>query len=367
MTCCISLTVSTIFIILLIIFLNAKDAAKEKADKAENRSGSKEYIYIRDEEAGEIAGTNLDRFFIECVLSESTDFTKEKSVAKAKLLADKYNISYDNGIEEVYNRGLKEHEQIIEKMNADKLAEMRVEEEVEYTRLNRYSDLYGKNKTIAMLTDRMNELRQKADQLDRGAELLVRSTQQKERDWATWGGVASGIAGAGAGLATALDVQARNAQIRAQNEANMRAAMPAYMSVTGNASKNRANANAIQKQIDLVKEKLIADVPAQDVMQYLEVVNETIDVSETGSFKITATVKVKNPLFIFGDVNAIADGTLMAHVYDGDKIIGTAKMVLPVDGVSDKVGIVGVGLNGAEIGKDYSVKFTAHKLWLMEK
>ena len=33
---------------------------------------------------------------------------------------------------------------------------------------------------------------------------------EKEKDWALWGGVAEGIGGLGAGISTALDMQAEN-------------------------------------------------------------------------------------------------------------------------------------------------------------
>ena len=58
----------------------------------------------------------------------------------------------------------------------------------------------------------------------------------------------------------------------------------------------------------------------------------------------------------------------MGHVLDeNDKEIGTVKMVLPVNGVSDKVGILGIGLSGAERGKNYSITFSEYKLWLLEE
>lgn len=352
-----------------ICFILAKfwDRMPSDPRKLENKSGSEDYIYKEDEVPGVIGGTNLDRFFIECVLSGCQDFTKEKNVAKAQLLAEKYNLSYDTGIAELFAQGMKAHEQISGEIDNDRLSKLREAEKQEYDELNRYADLYGRNKKIAMLTNRMHELRENADALEKGAKMLIRSTQQREGDWATWGGVASGIAGVGAGVATALDIQAQNAQIRAQNEANMRAAIPAYMNVTGSAYKNRENADLIERQIGWMNEKLVSDMSAHEVMGLLEVINATIDVSETGAFKVTATVKPKTKLYIYGDVEAVADGTIIANIYDGTQKIGSAKMVLPVDGVCDAVGVVGMGLDGAKRFKEYTIEFAAHKMWLIEK
>ena len=49
-----------------------------------------------------------------------------------------------------------------------------------------------------MLSDRAAELRKKAKDQRSYADMLMRSGQQKERDWAVWGGIANGIAGVGA-------------------------------------------------------------------------------------------------------------------------------------------------------------------------
>lgn len=338
----------------VLAFLSAKKASGQKKE-------------VIAEKLLEIGGTDLDKFFVECVLSSCNDFQLEKNVAKAKLLADKYSLSYPDGIQILYENGLEAHESISGKIISDKLASLREKEREEYDNLTRYVSLFGKDKKIAMLTDRMNELRRKAASLDKGAEMLMRSTQQKERDWAIWGGIADGLAGPAAGIATAIDIQAQNAQIRAQNEANMRATMPAYMSVTGSASQNRANANAIEKEIQLMREKLISDISSEKVFEMLQVVNPTVEVSETGAFRVTATAETLKKLFIFDDVPAVADGTIVAHVFEDDKEIGTATMVLPVNGISSKTGLVGMALSGARQDKKHTVTFTVGKLWLMEQ
>lgn len=343
------------------------EAKKWQAELAANKSGSEHYLYAREEEAGVIGGTNLDRFLIECVLSECDDFSKEKNIERAKLLAQKYNLSIPNGVEQLYNSALEAHTPLARSAENERIAIKQREESAEYDQLIRYSNFYGKDKKIAMLTDRMKELREAADVLDKGLLAMVQSTyQEKEKDWAILGGLASGLAGTGAGIATALDIQAQNAQIRAQNEANRRAAMPAYMAITENSLQNKANARAIEKEIESTKNKLVSDMPDDQVMELLDITNTTVDVSETGAFVVTATIKPKRELLIYEDVEAVADGTIFANVYDGSVHIGTAMMVLPVDGVSHPVGIKGMELSGAKLGKKYTVTYTPCRLWLME-
>lgn len=356
-----------ISIVVMFAFVIIKANSEESARKAENKSKSTDYIYNKEEDTTVIAGSNLDRFFIECVLSGADDFTKEKNIARVKLLADKYNLSYPNGIEKLYEKAYEAHMKISNSIIQTKENDMRQKEKAEYDALIRYADYYGKEKKRVMLSDRMVELRKKAKSIDDVSTMMIRSTQQQESDWAVWGGIASGIAGTGAGVATALEMQANNSRIRAQNEANMRAAMPAYMFMSNNATDNRRNADAIQKEIENLNEKLIDERPSKDVMKLLEICNETIDVSTTGAYKITATAKAKESIFIYEDVPAVIDGTIIAHIYDGDVEIATTKIVLPVNGVSKPVGIIGTGLNGLAKNKNYSVKFSEYKLWLIEK
>ena len=49
-----------------------------------------------------------------------------------------------------------------------------------------------------------------------------------------------------------IDDMRRELRLDMQNEANMRAAMPAYMAISNNASENRRNADQIEKEIQLV-------------------------------------------------------------------------------------------------------------------
>lgn len=49
---------------------------------------------IAQRQAEVIGATMLDRFFVECVLMEVNDFSKQKNIQKAQLLAEKYNLEY---------------------------------------------------------------------------------------------------------------------------------------------------------------------------------------------------------------------------------------------------------------------------------
>lgn len=314
-----------------------------------------------------IGGTPLDRFFVECVLAEYNDFSVKKNVEKAKLLAEKYGLNYAKGIEALYEEALTEHETISEKLVESRHISLREAEKSLYDELNKYANLYGKDKRVAMLTDTMKALRKKADDLDKYASLNLRSTQQKEHDWAIHGGIASGIAGPLAGAVTAVNIQAKNAQIRAENQARMQAAMPSYMFATSTASGNRENAKKIQKEIDEVQMKLISDVSAAELLRYIKFENTEVRVSELGTCTVETVATLESSFKIYGDVDAVVDGTIVAKIYDKSTFIGTAQMVLPLYGVGQNINLTGMCLECGKPGKEYRVEFAASKLWAIER
>ena len=249
----------------------------------------------------------------------------------------------------------------------NRLEEKRAEERQEFERLNKYSDLEGKAKRIAMLTDRAVELRKEAKSQDQYADMLMRSGQQKERDWATWGGIADGIAGFGAGVSTAVDIQMQNMQIRAENEKRRQAALPGYMFMTNSAQGNRRNADEIMKEIENFKLKLVSDEPAAELMKKISFSNTDVLVSETGAAMVCTSATLDPKFKIFDDVPAVVDGTIIAKIYDGDQLCGTAQLVLPMYGLGQNIPLNGICIDCCKPGKNYTAKFTAKNLWAMEK
>lgn len=352
------------FIVVVIILPTKKEYEKkkiqqEKLTAAENRAN--------DAIARSIGGTMTDRFFVECVLSECMDLSKEQNVEKAKIFANKYRISYSSGMASALINAMKEHEKITGRAIENRLAKKREAEKQEFDARNRYSQYYGKEKKIAMLRECVYSLREQADNIMSVGDAALKSVpHQSERNWAIAGGIASGIAGPAAGVAAAMDVQQQNVKIKNQNKAYMHAAAAVNMAAAMQSAPIRIEADEIERKIRLVQEKLISDMPTAKVMKKLEIESPTVEVSETGAFRVIATVRPKDSLYIFEDIRAVADGTIIAHVKDGNKEIGTAKMVFPVEGVDGPTHIEGIGLSGAKPGKKYTVTFTAYKLWLME-
>ena len=197
--------------------------------------------------------------------------------------------------------------------------------------------------------------------------MLMRSGQQKERDWATWGGIADGIEGFGAGVSTAVDIQMQNIQIREENERRRQAALPGYMFMTDSASGNSKNADAIMKEIEAFKLKLISDDTKETLLDKITFSNTDVLVSETGAAMVCTSATLDPSFVIFDDVPAVVDGTIVAKIYDGDRLCGTAQLVLPIYGLGQNITLNGICIDCCKPGKKYSVKFVAKNLWALEK
>lgn len=137
-------------------------------------------------------------------------------IQKVTLIAQKHKMQYSDVSILFY-----EAKASLDKDTANKkeaaLNAKKDEERSEYNELNKYSGLNGRDKRIAILSAERADALERAKTLRAGAQAIMSASQQKEHDWAIHGGIASGIAGPAAGLAAAADIQAKNAQIRAQN------------------------------------------------------------------------------------------------------------------------------------------------------
>ena len=343
--------IAAVIIMIVLSYLKNAGERKENAQK----------------KAEAIGATQLDRFFVECVLSGVDDFSQEKNRQRAQLLADKYKVAYPDGIEKLYQKGLEEHKIVSARFVSNRLENKRAEEREAFNELNKYADLTGRNKRIAMLSDRAKELRKKASDQEYYADMLMRSGQQKERDWATWGGIANGLGGLGAGIATAADIQIQNMQIREENERRRQAAMPAYMFMSNSASGNNRNADAIMKEIEAFRLKILSEEPKEELFSKISFANTDVLVSETGAAMVCTTASLDPDFKIFGDVPAIVDGTIVAKIYDGERLCGTAQLVLPEYGLGQDIPLRGICIDCCEPGKSYTVKFVAKNLWALEK
>ena len=305
-------------------------------------------------------------FYNECVKNGIKECKSEKEIQKVTLIAQKHKMQYSDVSILFY-----EAKASLDKDTANKkeaaLNAKKDEERSQYNELNKYADLKGRDKRIAILSAERAAALESAKTLRAGAQAIMSASQQKEHDWAIHGGIANGIAGPAAGLAVAADVQAKNAQIRAQNEANAKAFAPIMMTSYSGAADHDRRASALLEEIETTKTKLVSSDDAKTCLSKISFSNTKVDVSETGTCTVTTSAKLASPMIIFDDVDAIIDGTIIAKIYDGKSLVGTASLVLPKYGVKGETNLKGMCLYCGTKGKSYTVEYAATNLWAMER
>ena len=347
------------FLLLLIVFFGAwaiwgfimNVKAKNNAKKAELQNNKK-------------------LFYEECKKSGIANFSTEKELQKAELLAKKYSLDLTGtSVAKLYKEGkdIVNEERIEDKEK--KIKAQKAKETTEYNRLVKFAGYYGREKRIAILKDELAATKREIEELRTATTNAINLSQQPEHSWAIHGGIANGIAGPAAGLAVASDIQTKNAAIRAQNQANLKSLTPLINGAYNSMYKSQDKIDYLNELILNAGTKLVSSDSKEECFSKLKISNTTIDVTKTGTITVTATIKVKEePLFIYDDVSAIIDGTIGANIYYGDTLIGTARIVAPVYGFNEKDKLTGMCLFCGETSKkgQYSVKYEPINLWAME-
>lgn len=196
---------------------------------------------------------------------------------------------------------------------------------------------------------------------------------QRESDWATLGGMAQGIAGPAAGLATAFNVQSENAKIRAQNEANLRSVVPALPAIFSSADHLRNNARILQREINEMNLKLLGDETADAVLNDLQFSNPHVEVRESGTLFVSVTATAGTE-FIYDDVPAVIDGIVKARIIHNGKVLDVVTLVLPLYGIGSgkSAELSGMTLSSRQNQKadhsfPFELKYFASNLWKMER
>lgn len=318
--------------------------------------------------AEEQAQTQLKiRFYNECVNNKIVDMNNKLQREKAELIAKRSGCKYSS-IESYYEEAKIVTIGEAKAQEEAKLAQLRQQEILRQKELTRFSSYRGRNKRIAMLEEQRNYYNRQANLKLHAMEYLGNAVYTKEIDWATHAGIANGIAGGGAAVAVAMDIQKQNESIRARNRENLSAIAPAIVNISNDASFYEKEAKNCQRLIENAKIKLIEDKPSNEIMSYLSFTNKVISISDTGAVNIKVNVVLKKDFsdLKIGDAPAVVDGTIVADIYCNKTKVGSALMVLPTFGVRDrKATIEGMCLL-EKLDAQYQVKFSPSNLWIME-
>lgn len=356
----------------LLIFFYIKLSIQEKRREKERKV----------QQETEAHNQQLRNFYQMCQKAGISAIRTNKDLQKAQQIANTMHLNHID-VKAFYLEAVNLLEQ--EQQEKDTQARRKVEAELEKIRnaerekcekLEQYADYSGQEKRLAMLRSQYQTASERASTMRNASKVLCQPlvSAPKEADWAIHGGIASGIAGPAAGLATALDIQQQNAANRAQADAINSAYVSSLVrsGVLEKAAQSekqyKSEAEKLHAQIQEAETALVADDSPQKCFERLCFDETTITVSETGTCSVMTYVYLKKNFTIFNNVDACVDGTILAEICDGSSVIGCAKLVLPVYGankVADE--LEGMALFCGHPGGKYTVRFKAGNLWAMEE
>lgn len=306
----------------------------------------------------------LNTFYQECTAGNAIPPMNEGKLEKANLIAKRYFTDYN--LDALFGEA-KRLEDV--RANAARVAgeneERKAQEE-----LIKYANLHGREKTLTMLKDQYavhhKELEKLYSQMEANAKLHGLQWK-KEKSWGLAGGIAEGIAGPAAGLAAAIDVQNYNAEAREHNAKITERAGTIAAFLQGKISQKEGHLKHLQTLYEKTETLLVRDQNRSVCFKKLTFDEPKITISQWGTATIEVGVEAKS-YTIYDDRPANIDGTIIAHLYDGETEVGQAEMVFPLHGSgSGKGKLKGMALTCCEQGKTYRVEFSAKDLWAIEK
>lgn len=332
---------------------------------------------------------NKQTFYTDCKKHGITDLSRVNSPEKRerlKAIVSAHNLTHadEKKLHRIFMEGKRLAEGEQQAAQEKSLAKLKSEETERARLLQAYAGLHGRDKPIAMFKDRIKDRERSASRAN--------SMVQKESDGAVLAGIASGIGGTIPALKSLSATEQRNAQVREYNKA--------LAAVYGGMSAG----DTAYASLEAVRVKLVSDMPGTKVIKHLSFTDTEVTVSGSGTIRVTTWVRGED-FTIFDGLPAVADGSVIAEVYDRKKKIGDAVMVFPIYGsdsrfdwapsvidkdhfltahdcksaywqqkmrdryssCKDMLYLEGICLFAGEPSKEYTVKFVPGDLWAIEK
>jgi len=368
-----------VFVLLLIIGYKManKDAERIKREKL-------------IEEENERKRRNRAQFYDEYIKGGFNKKISESKQQRLLLLAQKYDIA-ENEIDDVIKaqRNLldsekKEAETKAAKEEADKIERAKQEklarDTAEQQKMKTPYPYFGQEKKIAVWQEKLVEVNKRIAAFEEAIKdsehnrtVALKSDyfkMESKVDPYVAGGIGSAIGGAGAGMMAAFDAMAQNAKTEIENENKAKLYLEyAKDSIILQKQFEEAkrlelkNRREYEKEIKEIKLKLVDEIKIENPMQLFKIHKSNV---AENNFEIELSLKKK--AIIFGDVKAVIDGAFWAHIYQEKDYVGSVRVILPYDGISNKKSTVCVETSlGINSEKDCYIEYEAETLWFIEE
>ena len=323
-----------------------------------------------------------EKLYLDCKEAGITSADSRANIAKIKLIAENMGITCEEtDLLELFNQAKEDYDRKAKAEETRAAEQRKREQEAEAEKAveesKRYVNYVGREKLVQMCFDEAAKYRtiemkciEDENYIRNAGNSLYQSSKQKEHDWATHGGIASGIAGGAAGLATAMNIQQKNADIRARNDSlgYAIAGMQVQASAKVRERKKEAikNAEIWEERVKNAKQRLVENLPEDDLLARLSPSFVKMSPSEIGTIDIEVTISSTPGLVIYDTVPAVVDGHIKAVFWNIDTRVGEAVLSLPYQGAIRHTTLKSVFLPKDKLATNYSVSFEPIDLWAIE-
>lgn len=290
----------------------------------------------------------------------------EKAWARWEIALTQYNIKKEQERIQKQIRKLQEEELAIDEAN------------------QKYASYFGKDKKFRIANDLQRYYEKISFEAQKDSFQAINDMyadydglREKEKNWAIRAGIADGLAGGVAGLATALQIQAENERIRDRNKQ--------LIGDLGNLARAKASLHQLRMDdADAMSDywstkkhySRLLSYESMDPEKLLKMLSPTvIDTEireETRAIKLKIKTKSITHLMLTKGVAGTVDGGFIAEIWFKDKKIGTAYATLPFDGAESALTMDCVCINidkQVTLPKDSNqlkITFAPNKLWAVE-
>ena len=255
---------------------------------------------------------NLRNFYQMCKKAGITAIQSEADLQKAAQIAGTMQLG-DVDVKALYLKAAslnwQENQETERKKQQElelALNKIRADERAKCEEIEKYAGYSGREKRLAILRDQYKKASSNAYLMSQAPSVLTTPlVSTRDTDWAIHGGIANGLAGPGAGLATAMNIQRQNAENRARADAINSAYVSSLVrsgaleKAAQAEKKYKDEAEKLQAQIQEAETALIAEDSPQKCFERLRFDGVRVMVSETGTCSVMASAYLKDNFTIF--------------------------------------------------------------------
>lgn len=311
--------------------------------------------------------------YIFCI-NKNINIQDEKAIA---IVSNNFSVPREE-IVKVYNTGKKYAEELNYKKYVDRITAEKQKEKEEYDAIYQNTKIVGKDKYLKRKYKELEDNIKMVNTCDSGINRCGQLTQTKAKtsDWAILGGMANGIAGPAAGLATAYDIQKKNEEAKRSAEEIRSQAFDNQVFLREQKFNYEHKVYVLKNYIEEVNNRLYDESDPKEKIGLIHAMVQNYKILDTKNMRICLKFDCEKEIHILNS-EALIDGSIQINILKNREIVGTTYYCAPgfdKDAVARTVTGFGavlesetIALGSFEEGIDYEFEIKPYKLWCIER